>query len=232
MHESQSIRRAAWYLARMCSPRAPLDCTVLNRRFILQRGVFSPAISRSTEFFAKHLVQRCKEKSVIEIGCGCGAIAVLCALHGATKVVTSDINKIAIRCARENVNRHGVNDIVTVVESDFADILGKFDIVFFALPYVSISDVAPMVERFGSLAYSMFDPNSCHQKSFFRYAPEHTKPNGEILAGFGAAGDVRRFEQNLKACDLIGQELVRAREGRSDNRLYLLNPTRGKRSSG
>lgn len=208
----------------MLSPGAPTECTVLGTSFVLRRGVFSPAISRSTEFFARQLVARCRGKSVIEIGCGCGAIAVLCALHGATRVVATDINKIAVQCARENVLRYGVGNKITVIENEFANVPGTFDIVFFALPYVYVSDIGALVERFGSLAYSVFDPNYLHQKSFFRQAPAHINQGGVMLAGFGGAGDVKRLMRNLKACNLKACELAKAAEGRSDNRLYLLQP--------
>ena len=62
--KSWPIRRGEWFLQRMLSPNAPSECEILGFKFEIEKGVFSPAISRSTEFFVKELIKKCVGKKV------------------------------------------------------------------------------------------------------------------------------------------------------------------------
>lgn len=222
---NRAVRRGEYFLKLMDSPRAPKECQVLGTTFTLLPGVFSPALSRSTEFFVRQLVPRVKGKVLFEVGCGSGVVSILCAVGGAARVTCTDVSDAAVRCAEVNVLRHDVGHIVEVINaSNFNAVKQRYDIVFFALPYVYVPDIGPIVSRFGPLAYSIFDEGYLSQRTFLVQAPSVVKPGGEILLGFSKVGDVRRFLRNVRQarCDT---ELVAAeREGRADNRLYRILP--------
>lgn len=215
------IGRAKWFLGRMSSERAPKECTVGGRRFFVERGVFSPAYSRSTEFFADFLSKRCCGKTVFEVGCGSGSIAVLCALGGAKRVVCTDVNEAAVHCAKKNAKRHGVDRIVEVIhERTFDAVQDRFDIVFFALPYVFVEDAGPFVLRYGELAYSVFDEGYRSQREFLLGAPKMVKGDGVIYVGFSQLGELDKFNRNVTEIGAVSLLVARAKEGRADNRIY------------
>ena len=233
-HEASSwpIRRGEYFLKRMSSSRAPRECSVLGVPFSVVPGVFSPALSRSTEFFARKLVKGIEGKSIFEVGCGSGAISVLCALKGASRVICSDVSDAAIECTRLNASRHGVEDkIELVTASDFDDVAGHFDIVFFALPYVYVDDVRSIFARFGALAYSIFDEKYRAQRLFFEKAPKYVTPGGRILVGFSKVGVLDRFFSNVRKASCTANLVASEPEGRTDNRFYQIVPNESRDSS-
>lgn len=77
----------------------------------------------------------------LDVGTGCGAIAVtLAAEVSAALVVATDISSGALRVARENARRHGVADRVLPVRADLLSALkcgGRFAVVVSNPPYVA-----------------------------------------------------------------------------------------------
>ncbi|MET0132430.1 MAG: 50S ribosomal protein L11 methyltransferase, partial [Kibdelosporangium sp.] len=57
-------------------------------------------------------------KTVFDIGTGTGVLALLLAHRGAGHVVATDIEARAVVCARDNVSRHGLDDRVSVEQTD------------------------------------------------------------------------------------------------------------------
>jgi release factor glutamine methyltransferase len=77
----------------------------------------------------------------LDVGTGCGAIAVtLAAEVPAARVVATDISSGALRKARENAARHGVAARVLPIRCDLLSALkcgGRFDVVVSNPPYVA-----------------------------------------------------------------------------------------------
>jgi ribosomal protein L11 methyltransferase len=70
--------------------------------------------------------------SVLDVGTGSGILAIAAAKLGATRVDAVDIEPVAVRSARENVERNGVADRVTIeVSSAGVDVPvgGTYDLV-------------------------------------------------------------------------------------------------------
>ena len=66
---------------------------------------------------------------MLDVGCGSGILAIAGALLGVTDAVGVDIDPVAVRVAKENASRNGVNGI-SFVCGDLADqVSGKFDLV-------------------------------------------------------------------------------------------------------
>lgn len=62
---------------------------------------------------------------VIDIGTGSGILAIGAALSGASRVLAIDIDPDAVRVARDNIERNGVSDRVTVQQGNLLDRVGE-----------------------------------------------------------------------------------------------------------
>lgn len=78
--------------------------------------------------------------TVLDVGTGCGAIAVAVARASpGANVVAADVSADALRIAALNIERHGV--AVSLMQSDLARGVGSADIVLANLPYVPERDI-------------------------------------------------------------------------------------------
>ena len=80
------------------------------------------------------LIRLGRVKSVLEIGCAIGYSAIGMALSGAETVTTIEISDDAARVARENFQKAGLDDRITLYHGDAKEILptltGEYDMVF------------------------------------------------------------------------------------------------------
>lgn len=67
--------------------------------------------------------------AVLDVGCGSGVLGIAAALFGATKVVSIDIDPIAITVTCENAEINGVTEILAVSETPLCDVRGSYSIV-------------------------------------------------------------------------------------------------------
>lgn len=114
--------RAAIYLLLRPDPRIEIEeCP----------GVYPP--SEDTLLLLECL-EDVEGRSVLEMGCGTGIIALHCASAGA-EVTAVDVNPRAVACARANAERNGMS--VKVLLSDlFQEVQGRFEVILFNPPYL------------------------------------------------------------------------------------------------
>jgi len=74
-------------------------------------------------------------KKVVDLGCGSGILAIAASLLGARLVVGVDIDSAAVKTARVNVEKIGVN--VDLVAGDIECIRGRFDTTLMNPPFGS-----------------------------------------------------------------------------------------------
>lgn len=169
--------------------------TLEGERFIVYPGVFSPKYFSDSEYFAE-IVPLKKDSEFLEIGAGTGVIAILVALKGAKKVVATDINSLAIKNAKENVDRHRIADRVTVLKGDVFEPLSsddKFDIIFWNFPFGYVEDETIDVER-----RALYDPHYAGLKKFIGGLRDHLKNNGRAFLGFSS--DIGDFPKLKEIC--------------------------------
>lgn len=70
-----------------------------------------------------------KPENILEIGCAIGYSAILMSegLHGGGKITTIEYNSDMVKIARENIEKAGLSDVITVVEADAKDYLSYID---------------------------------------------------------------------------------------------------------
>jgi len=121
-------------------------------------------------------------KSIIDLGCGTGRLAIGASILGAKEVTAVDIDPISIQIARENAKSLQTQNSIFWVNSDIDAIGGSFDTVLMNPPFGTRSEHAD--KKFLLKALSIADVTySLHKRSTRRYLLKLIKKNsGSIEA--------------------------------------------------
>lgn len=180
-----SERRAL--LDRSQEEHFPYFVKVCDRDFMIHPKVFSPKFFSSTDAFSEIFPYR-RGDHLLEIGCGCGATAILAALKGASKVVAVDISPHAVENTCANVRFHDVETLVDVRESDVFSALRpdeRFRTIYWNIPLVYVEDT---YQYRSDLERSVYDPGYRLADRFLREALDWICDEGRILVGFATIG--------------------------------------------
>jgi release factor glutamine methyltransferase len=115
--------------------------------------------------------------SVLDMGSGCGVLAILAVRRGARFAVAVDINPDAVRNTGLNVVRHAMEDRIEVRLLDGFSAIAtteKFDVILANLPGRN-ETAANLVEA------AQWDSGFRTHKSFFAQVPHHLVPGGKIV---------------------------------------------------
>jgi release factor glutamine methyltransferase len=115
--------------------------------FVVTSDVLIPR--PETEFLLEQVFSRAQKSiftqgKIIDLCCGSGVIATVIAKETRQKVYAVDISSKALRVARQNINRHGQELSVLLVQSDLFEAFAEnkqFSLVVSNPPYVSHIDV-------------------------------------------------------------------------------------------
>jgi len=185
--------------------------------FKIGSGVYEPA--EDTFLLADNLDARSGE-CVLEIGTGCGLLAILAAKAGAC-VVATDINQAALECARMNVHAHCVANRIDFRFGDLFETVAKerFDLVIFNPPYLPTEPK----EAFGTpldLAWEAGPDGRLVIDRFLNEVAEYLTPNGRVLFVQSSLANV---EKTIRALDANGLRVeVVARRKLSFEELFIL----------
>lgn len=113
---------------------------IFGQDFYVPVGVFCPftAPSGGIGFALASRTGLVRGKRVLDVGCGCGVVASLLAMNGASEVVAIDICSVAVKAAKFNSRLAGVDNAVVVKQGDLYDGLSgddKFDLIYADLPF-------------------------------------------------------------------------------------------------
>jgi len=189
-----------------------------EEEFKLHPDVYEPA--EDTFLLADNLDVHRGER-VLELGTGCGLLAILAAKTGA-KVVATDINPSALECARANAVAHGVAGHIDFRLGDlFEPVSGEcFDLIIFNPPYLP---VAPR-EELGGLLDRAWEAGPDGRAVIDRFLSElawHLTTNGSALFVQSSLADV---EKTIRAPKASGFQVeVMAREKLWSEELFLLS---------
>jgi len=112
-----------------------------NIKIIVDKNVYVPSESSSTRFFIRHLpVLPNKTKTVLDLGCGSGALGIYYLKNKKKLNITfSDIKSNAINLTKKNLMLNKLKG--NCIKSDlFKNIKKKFDVIIFNLPYSHITN--------------------------------------------------------------------------------------------
>lgn len=187
-------------------------------KFEVRPDVYEPA--EDTFLLADDLDVHRGER-VLELGTGCGLLAILAAKAGA-KAVATDINPSALECANKNAVAHGVGDKIDFRLGDlFVPVSGEsFDLIIFNPPYLP---VAPG-EELGGLLDCAWEAGPDGRAVIDRFLSElagHLTTNGRALFVQSSLADVEKTIRTPKASGF--QVEVMAREKLWSEELFLLS---------
>lgn len=123
---------------------------------------------------------------LLEIGTGWGALAAHAAANYGCRVTTTTVSHEQFQYARRRVAAAGLEDRVTVLESDYRDLEGRYDKI------VSVE----MIEAVGAEYYG----------TFFEKCMELLEPHGRMLLQAITIGD-RHFERARREADFIKKHI-------------------------
>ena len=101
----------------------------------LEQYTVSEAIAATVLYLAAYTNDDVIGKTVLDLGCGTGRLALAASYLGAQCVVGVDIDKIAINTASENSEKAGLKTNVSWVVGDISAITGSFDTVLQNPPF-------------------------------------------------------------------------------------------------
>ncbi len=192
--------------------------TIFYRKheFKVTEEVYEPA--EDTFLLADNLDVRGGEL-VLELGTGCGMLAILAA-RARVKVVATDTNPAAIECARANAEMHGVSDRIEFRAGDlFEPIAGeRFDLIIFNPPYLPVElgeEIAGPLDR----AWEAGPDGRAVIDRFLHELPDHLIPNGRALFVQSSLSDISKTLETLKR---IGFQVNVVREKLPFEELFLL----------
>jgi release factor glutamine methyltransferase len=176
--------------------------TVRGLTIVVMPGVLDPSLFFSSEVLVDSVAASIRRpESVLDLGTGCGIGALAAARAGAGRVVAVDIDPVAVRCARANVQLAGWAERIEVRHGDLFAPVGdeRFDRILFNPPY--LSGRAPH-----DLARALVDPGDMGER-FAHGLGAHLAPGGTatlVLSDHGRPGGY------LEPLAVIGFELSAA----------------------
>jgi len=120
----------------------------LDRPMAIHPGVFIPRLE--TEYFIERIRKSvpADPEQILEIGTGCGVIAVsLADAYPRARITATDISPSALANARENIDRFGLGDRIALIRASlFNGLKGRFDLIISNPPYIPRERI-PMLPR-------------------------------------------------------------------------------------
>lgn len=159
-------------------------------------GVYEPA--EDTFLLAENLNAKFGD-AVLDMGTGCGILAVLSAPN-AKRVVAVDISPHAMRCTKVNGRVNGVSEKIDVIRGDLFESMREdevFDLILFNAPYLPVEED----ERTDWIDYAWVggDRGRAIIDRFMLSAPRFLREGGRILLVQSTLSDVNETLKRLEA---------------------------------
>ena len=144
-------------------------------------------------------VKKYSKASVLDMGTGSGILAIEAAKY-AKKVLAVDINKVALKIAKQNAKKQNIKSIQFKQSDLFSNLKGKFDLIIFNPPYLPRDKRLAKDRQIegGKKGYETID-------KFLGKANDYLKKQGKILLLFSSLTDKKKVDQ------IIVQNLFKAK---------------------
>jgi len=176
---------------------------VYGLKIQINRHVFSPKYAKGYKFFIPR-IPNVKNKTVLEIGCGCGVVSLYLAKKKKAKfVLATDINKYAVENTKINIKLNNLKNVEARVSDVYSNIKDneKFDFIFWNTPWAKVPH--SFKKKMNWEDYGVFDVEYDAISRFILEGKKHLKPKGALLLGFGVEGaDVNLIEKLIKVAKL------------------------------
>ena len=168
-------------------------------------GVFAPVRTDYVPLLAQAPLPEAlaSESLAFDIGTGTSVLAVILAKRGIARVVATENNPRAVICAKENLQRLGLQKQVEVVDTDLFP-QGRAALVVCNPPWVPARPSS-------ALEHAIFDPDSRMLRGFLEGLSSHLLPGGEgwlILSDFAEHLQLRSRQQLLDMIKSAGLRVL------------------------
>jgi len=145
-------------------------------------------------------------REVLDLCTGNGSLAVLAAMAWPQVQVTgADISTDALAVARINVQRHGLQHRIRLIESDgLCACPGRYDLILCNPPYVNAMSMAALPAEYRAepvLALAGGVDGMDFVRSLLRDLPDHLNPNGVLVLEIG--NERAHFEAAFPALEVV-----------------------------
>jgi len=157
---------------------------IMNRTFYVHPKVFLPRYTVTSSFLAMNL-RISKSTQVLDLGTGIGIQAIFAA-EKAKRIIATDINPHAVKCARINVNLNNLKHKIEIRKGDMFEPVKneKFDVILFNPPYITRRPKT-MLER----AWFCGENNELIGE-FISGAKKHLKSHGYVQILYSTLGNL------------------------------------------
>jgi methylase of polypeptide subunit release factors len=179
----------------------------LQARIHPHYGVFSPVRGEYVQLVAQAALP--SRALAFDIGTGTGVLAALLARRGVGRVVATDTDPRALACARDNIDRLGLDRTVELVQADLFP-AGRAPLVVCNPPWVPARPSS-------ALEHAVYDPDSRMLRGFLDGLADHLEPGGEgwlILSDLAEHLGLRSRPELLSMIEGAGLQVI----GRTDVR--------------
>jgi len=154
-------------------PKKPSLTKIKGKKFYLHPKVFNPKWTFSSIFLAENL-EVGNENVVLDVGCGNGFQTVFAA-EKASYVLALDLNPVAVKCTKINIELNGLKNKVDVLVGNLFQPLKneKFNLIIFNPPYLP-GNPKNILEK------AWLDKDGLLIKKFFGEAKKYLKSKGKI----------------------------------------------------
>jgi methylase of polypeptide subunit release factors len=188
--------------------RNGVEIPALDARIHPHYGVFSPVRGEYVQLVAEAPLPR-DTSLAFDIGAGTGVLSVLLAKRGIKRVIATDMDQRALRCARENIARLDTDEKIELMEADLFP-PGRAPLVVCNPPWVPARPNS-------SIEHAVYDPDSRMLRGFLSGLKEHLAPNGEgwlILSNLAEHLGLRPREQLMEWITAAGLKVLERRDTR------------------
>jgi methylase of polypeptide subunit release factors len=180
---------------------------VLGARIHPHYGVFAPIRAEYVDLVAAAPLPRPMPMLAFDIGTGTGVLAAVLARRGIARVVATDQDPRALACAKENMARLGLAEIVAVEPADLFP-PGRAALVVCNPPWLPARPSSPIEQ-------AIYDPDSRMLRGFLGGLAAHLTPAGEgwlLLSDLAEQLGLRSRDELISAIDDAGLKVL----GRTD----------------
>ena len=160
-------------------------------------GVFSPIRGEYLDLLATAPLP--STELAFDIGTGTGVISALLAKRGIKKIIATDQDSRAIKCAQENISRLGLQKQITLIQTNmFPE--GKAPLVVCNPPWLPAKPSSP-------IEFAVYDPESKMLLAFLNGLKAHLTDDGEgwlIMSDFAEQLGLRTKDELRHAIEQAG----------------------------
>jgi putative methylase len=144
----------------------------------LEQYTTPPEIAAETLYLAAYVYSDIIDKTVVDLGCGTGRLAIGAALLGAKEIFGVDIDRVAVRMAQENAKRLNVKTETNWVVAEIDAVKGTFDTILQNPPFgvqrrrADRKFITKALEL-GSTIYSFHKSGESNRKFIKKFIAEH-----------------------------------------------------------